>query len=147
MDTLNLKTGLISKTQPEVIVDLKNGQSDFLYNHNIQKQLVIVDEEGNETVTTDANKANGERFQYDSLRVGYPHTAKNIYGTLLEEVYPTEQQQKLLNDYQSAELGILDDVGQADAAIDAYKAFLKARKDMKAAVYADAEANNIPVDL
>ena len=37
METLRLKTGLISVDKPQVIDDLRNGQSTFNYNHNIKE--------------------------------------------------------------------------------------------------------------
>ena len=100
-----LTTGLLSKEKPIVIDDLKNGQGTFLYNHNIHEVLVIEDENGGITITEDAKKATGTMWMYDSLRVEYPKTRKNIYATLLEARYPQDVQQKLVNDYQAAQLG------------------------------------------
>lgn len=141
-----LTTGLISKEKPIVIDDLKNGQGTFLYNHNIREVLVIEDENGGITITEDAKKATGTMWMYDSLRVEYPKTRKNIYATLLEARYPQDVQQKLVNDYQAAQLGILEDE-EAEEAEAAYTAFLRERKAIKASVTADCMENNIPEDL
>lgn len=141
-----LTTGLLSKEKPIVIDDLKNGQGTFLYNHNIHEVLVIEDENGGVTVTTDPKKATGTMWQYDSLRVEYPKTRKNMYATLLEARYPQDVQQKLVNDYQAAELGILEDE-EAEEAEAAYRAFLTDRKAIKAMVKEDCQENNIPEDL
>lgn len=141
-----LTTGLLSKEKPVVIDDLKNGQGTFLYNHNIHEVLVIEDENGGITITEDAKKATGTMWMYDSLRVEYPKTRKNIYATLLEARYPQDVQQKLVNDYQAAQLGILEDE-EAEEAEAAYTAFLRERKAIKASVTADCFENNIPEDL
>ena len=85
-------------------------------------------------------------WQYDSLRVEYPKTRKNIYATLLEARYPQDIQQKLLNDYQAAQMEILDE-DEAEAAIAAYTAFLTERKNIKAMVKADCQEQGIPEDL
>ena len=141
-----LTTGLLSKEKPIVIDDLKNGQGTFLYNNNIHEVLVIEDENGGITITEDAKKATGTMWMYDSLRVEYPKTRKNIYATLLEARYPQDVQQKLVNDYQAAQLGILEDE-EAEEAEAAYTAFLRERKAIKASVTADCLENNIPEDL
>ena len=46
METLRLKTGLISVDKPQVIDDLRNGQSTFNYNHNI-KEVEVEQNAGN----------------------------------------------------------------------------------------------------
>lgn len=144
METLRLKTGLISVDKPQVIDDLKNGQSTFNYNHNI-KEVEVEQNAGN----TEAGEGEGSEpkkvksWQYDSLRVEYPRTGNNILETLLTEKYPQDQQQKLVNDYQAAQLGILEDE-EADNAIVSYKAFLQDRKAIKAMVKADCVTYNIP---
>lgn len=141
-----LTTGLLSKEKPAVIDDLKNGQGTFLYNHNIHEVLVIEDENGGVTITDDPKKATGTMWQYDSLRVEYPKTRKNIYATLLEARYPQDVQQKLVNDYQAAQMEILEEA-EAEEAEAAYRAFLQDRKSIKAMVKEDCLENNIPEDL
>lgn len=144
METLRLKTWLISVDKPQVIDDLRNGQSTFNYNHNIKE----IEVEQN-ACNTEAGEGEGSEpkkvksWQYDSLRVEYPRTGNNILETLLTEKYPQDQQQKLVNDYQAAQLGILEDE-EADNAIASYKAFLKDRKAIKAMVKADCVTYNIP---
>lgn len=144
METLRLKTGLISVDKPQVIDDLRNGQSTFNYNHNI-KEIEVEQNAGN----TEAGEGEGSEpkkvksWQYDSLRVEYPRTGNNILETLLTEKYPQDQQQKLVNDYQAAQLGILEDE-EADNAVASYKAFLQDRKTIKAMVKADCVTYNIP---
>lgn len=141
-----LTTGLLSKEKPAVIDDLKNGQGTFLYNHNIHEVLVIEDENGGVTITDDPKKATGTMWQYNSLRVEYPKTRKNIYATLLEARYPQDVQQKLVNDYQAAQMEILEEE-EAEEAEAAYRAFLQDRKSIKAMVKEDCLENNIPEDL
>ena len=88
MEANVLTTGLLAKTKPEVIDSLNNGQGTFLYNHNIKEVKVIADKEGGIEITTDAERATGTMFQYDSVRVEYPKTADNIFSTLLTARYP-----------------------------------------------------------
>lgn len=142
METNVLTIGLLSKTKPEVIDDLKNGQGTFLYNHNIKEVKVIEDKDGGMEITKSAKSATGTMFQYDSVRVEYPKTADNIFSTLLTAKYPTKTESKLVNEYQSAVLGLLAE----DAKIP-YENFLKDRLEIRKMVDADAETYKIPMDL
>lgn len=117
-----LVTGLLAKEKPEVFKDLNNGQGTIHYNHNIVEVLVIVDENGNITITDDPEKATGKMWQYDSLRVEYPKTADNVFATLITAKYPANTESKLQNEYNSAVLGILP-----EEAKDPYIAFLNDR--------------------
>lgn len=140
-----LTTGLLVKEMPPVILDLNNGQGTFLYNHNIQEVDLIEDEGGALRVaTTDKDKADatGKGYLYDSVRVEYPKTADNIYGTLLSAKYPANTESKLQNEYNSAVLRLLD-----EAAKEPYVAFLSDRLVIRKMVDDDCANYNIPNDL
>lgn len=143
MEATLLSTNLLANTKPAVIEDLNNGQGTFLYNHNIEEVSVIKDEMGGIQVTTsdDAN-ANGTMFKYDSVRVGYPKTADNIFKTLLTAKYPANTESKLINEYNAAVLGIMS----VDAKTP-YEEYLNDRLAIRAMVDADCETYNIPTDL
>ena len=81
-------------------------------------------------------------FQYDSVRVEYPKTADNIFSTLLTAKYPAKTESKLINEYQSAMLGLLDEDYKKP-----YEDFLKDRLAIRSMIDADAETYNIPTDL
>ena len=143
METTTLAIGLLADEKPEVIYDLYNGQGTFLYNNNITEVAVIKEQEGGITITTDDDEnATGKMFQYDSVRVEYPKTADNIFGTLLTAKYPAKTESKLMNEYQSAVLGLLDEDYKKP-----YEDFLKDRLAIRAMIDADAETYNIPTDL
>lgn len=142
MATNVLTTKLLAKEEPAVIEDLNNGQGTFLYNHNIQEVLVVESEMGGVSITTDPDTATGTMYQYDSVRVEYPKTADNIFGTLLQAKYPSDRESKLLNEYQSAILEIL----APDAKV-GYENFLRDRVAIRNMVDADCSTLNIPMDL
>lgn len=143
METTVLSIGLLADEKPEVIYDLYNGQGTFLYNHNIKEVSVIKDKEGGISITTDGDKkATGKMYQYDSLRVEYPRTADNIFSTLLTAKYPSKTESKLMNEYQSAMLGLLDESYKKP-----YEDFLKDRLAIRTMIDADAAMYNIPPDL
>lgn len=142
METNKLYSGLLSNTRPQVIVPYNNGQSTIMYNHNIHEVDVVVDEMGGLSIATDAHTHSKRMYQYDCLRVEYPTTADNIFSTLLTAKYPAKTESKLVNEYQSALLGILPEESKLP-----YEAFLRDRLALRAMVDADCKAHNIPIDL
>lgn len=137
-----LTIGLLATEKPEVFFDLYNGQGTFLYNHNIQEVLVIKDENDGIVITTDKKKSTGKMFQYDSVRVEYPKTADNVFSTLLTAKYSAAKESKLVNEYQSALLGLVDESHK-----EPYENFLRDRLAIRGQIEADCETFNIPVDL
>lgn len=137
-----LSTGLLAKEKPEVIDSLNNGQGTFLYNHNIKQVNVVESKDGGITLADSEKTATGKMWQYDSCRVEYPKTADNIFSTLLTAKYPAKTENKLMNEYQSAQIGLLS----ADAKIP-YENFLKDRLAIRKMVDADCTTYNIPNDL
>lgn len=142
METNNLSIGLLSNERPQVIDPLNNGQGTFHYNHNITEVLVVREEMGNVTITDNPEKATGKMFRYDSLRVEYPLTADNIFSTLLTAKYPPKTESKLVNEFQSAKLGIAP-----EEAAKPYEDFLRDRLAIRAMVDNDCTKKNIPTDL
>lgn len=142
MEANVLSKGLLAKEKPAVIDDLNNGQGTFLYNHNIKEVSVVEDEHGGVTITLLEEEATGKMWQYDSVRVEYPKTADNIFSTLLTAKYPAKTESKLMNEYQSAVLGILSEEAKIP-----YEDFLRDRLAIRQMIDADCETNNIPVDL
>jgi hypothetical protein len=132
-----LKTGLLANSKPDVFFDLKNGQGTFLYNHNIKEvnvtkdkdNIIVVASETGDTVT---------KYQYDSIRVEYPKTRANIFATLLVAKYPPSIESKLMNEYRSAELGLLDDSYKTP-----YEEFLQDRLNLRASITVDCEMFNV----
>lgn len=142
MEINNLSIGLLSNERPLVIYPLNNGQGTFLYNHNITEVNVVREEMGNVTITDDPENATDKMYRYDSLRVEYPRTADNIFGTLLTAKYPLHVENKLVNEFQSAKLGIAP-----KEAAKPYEDFLRERLAIRNMVDSDCAALNIPNDL
>lgn len=136
-----LTIGLLANEKPEAIYDLKNGQGTFMYNHNITEVLIVKDENGGVSITTDNNLSTGKMFQYDTVRVEYPKTGDNIFSTLLSAKYPAQRESKLANEYQSALLGLLDESYKAP-----YETFLSDRLAIRAFINSDCEILNIPIE-
>ena len=71
-----------------------------------------------------------------------PKTQNNIIETLLTEKYPSDVEQKLVNDYNAAVAKVLP-----ASAKEGYLAFLADRKAIKEMVEADCVAAGIPNTL
>lgn len=69
-------------------------------------------------------------YQYDEATVWQPITANGITEAVISELWNIDIEQKLINEYNAAQMGIYDDL-TARAKIEAYTAFLKARKSVK----------------
>lgn len=135
-----LKKGLLAEVRPEVIEDLHNGQGTVHYNHNIEEVLVKEGEGGSLEIVTDQAEATGTRFKYDALRVEYPTTRNNIFATLLNAKYDANTESKLRNDYEAANLGILDESYKQP-----YIDFLNDRQALK--VQVDTDCSTYPNSL
>lgn len=124
-----LKQGLhTSNVQPTFdVIDKIKGTT--LYNFN--QHFVEVEHEGVEKV---------KENEYNSLRVDYPINANHIFETLITEMYPNNEEQKILNDYNAVLLGI-----EPEEKKQAYLNFLEVRKQMRALVDSDCTINNIPL--
>lgn len=125
-----------------MIEDLNNGQGTFHYNHNIVEVPVVENEDGGISIAPNKKNATGKMWQYDCVRVEYPKTADNIFSTLLTAKYPAKTESKLVNEYQSALLGLLDDDAKKP-----YEDFLKDRLAIRGMVDTDCKTYNIPNDL
>lgn len=130
MATTTLKRGLHSKTvQPTFdVIDRINGTT--LYNHN-QHYVQVENEQG----------AKQKVNEYDSLLVKFPVTANTVFAALLNARYDANAEQKLLNDYNGAVLGIEDESKKQP-----YLDFLAERKALRAMVDADCTSNGIPLE-
>ncbi len=136
----NLSLGLLSEKRPDTFHDLNNGRGSFLYNHNIYQVSVLKDEHGGITVIAD-NKDSDKMYRYDSLRCDFAKNADNIFAELSASHYPLEKESKLLNEFNSAELGFLSDEFK-----EPYEAFLLHRINLRDMVIEDCTTNNVPLD-
>lgn len=69
-------------------------------------------------------------------------TANKITKAVISEVWPSDYEQKLVNEFNAAQLGVYD-TEKADNKIANYRAFLAEREALKAQVDADCQALGI----
>ena len=138
---IKLHEGLVSDTMPETFVDLNDGKGGFVYNYGVKPftEEVTVEpaEEEEEPHTEKVTK-----YCHNSIVMSAPKTQNNIIETLLTEKYPSDVEQKLVNDYNAAVAKVLP-----TSAKEGYLAFLADRKAIKEMVEADCVAAGIPNTL
>jgi len=101
------------------------GNGTFLYRMNIVKQ---VSEEGEISYTCD-------EFQINHL------TREEMVRQVIADLYGNGVEQKLMNDYNAAELGLLDETDKIP-----YLNYLANRKIIKEQIYADFDEYHAQVD-
>lgn len=110
--------------QPQVFEDCNNGS--YAYNFDIKEIQVPTIEEG-KTFTN---------WICEQVKVWLPLSANKITEAVINEKYPNNYEAKLINEYNSATLGIIAEPRDAEK-INAYKAFLTERQRLKEQVDKD----------
>lgn len=84
------------------------------------------------------DKESRTQWQCNEVIVWMPLTSNKIVEKVIEELWPASYEQKLVNEYNSALLGMYDEE-KATAKKEAYKAFLIERDALKAQIDADCQ--------
>ena len=107
------------------------GNGSFLYRYAIQ--------EVTPEVTGENQEAQPSHWECEEVTVWPPVTANKIVKTVIAQKWDADREQKLINEYNAAQLGLYGakTSDEAKAKIQAYKDFLEARATLKAQVDAD----------
>lgn len=119
--------------KPSVLEAVGNGS--YLYRFNIEEQTSEVKVEGTEE-TFDTKTT----WKCDEVTVWAPLTPNKITEAVITAICPASHEQKLVNEYNAANLGMIGGSKTSDEAklrIAAYKEFLEYRKTLKEQVDAD----------
>lgn len=125
--------------KPSILEAVGNGS--FLYRFNIEeKTSEVYAEDENEPVSTRTS------WDCDEVIVWSPLTSNKITEAVISSICPASHEQKLVNEYNAANLGLVGGSKTSDEAkqrIAAYKEFLEYRAALKAKVDADCETLGI----
>lgn len=111
------------------------GNGSYLYRFNI-KELVPV------TTEDDEQQERASQWKCDEVTVWSPITANKITEAVITTLCPASHEQKLINEYNAATLGMIggsETSDEAKLAIAKYKEFLTNRQALKAQVDEDCE--------
>ena len=109
-----------SNNYPKIIEEVGNGS--YLYHFNIEE----VSNSNNTIVHSENNTENIKSYEYNEVIVWSPISSNAITKTVMNFLWSKDEEQKYINDYNAAVLGILD-----NSYIDAYKDFMTQRKSIK----------------
>lgn len=112
--------------KPAKLYRLKQGVCRYVY--DIEKHTVD-NGDGVQPMT---------QWSGEEVEVAEPVTSNRITQAVIAARWDADYEQKLINEYNAAKLGLYDD-DTAAAKIDAYEAFLRERAALKAQIDADCE--------
>ena len=112
--------------KPAKLYRLKQGVCRYVY--DIEKHTVD-NGDGVQPMT---------QWSGEEVEVAEPLTSNRITQAVIAARWDADYEQKLINEYNAAKLGLYDD-DTAAAKIDAYEAFLRERAALKARIDADCE--------
>ena len=119
----------IYDNQPEVLGALGNGA--YRYRWNIEQVEMEIPE--GQPIT---------QWACEEVTVWPTLTANKITQAVIAELWPSDYEQKLVNEYNAAQLGVYDEA-TATKKVEQYRTFLLERNRIKAQVDADCEALGI----
>ena len=111
--------------KPSVLEAVGNGS--YKYRWDIVEMEQTAHEEGGEPTT---------QWKCQEVTVWAPVTSNKITEAVISELWDSNYEQKLVNEYNAAQLGVYDEETAA-AKVAAYKAFLTERNAVKTQVDAD----------
>lgn len=118
--------------QPKKLEAVGNGS--FRYRYNIREEEKPVQASENSETAQEAQAQ--PQWVCEEVTVWAPLLANKITEKVLTERWDGNYEQKLVNEYNSAQMGLLSEE-EAAARIEAYRAFLTERTALKSQVDAD----------
>ena len=118
--------------QPKKLEAVGNGS--FRYRYNIREEEKPVQASENSETAQEAQAQ--PQWVCEEVTVWAPLSANKITEKVLTERWDGNYEQKLVNEYNSAQMGLLSEE-EAAARIEAYRAFLTERTALKPQVDAD----------
>ena len=118
--------------QPKKLEAVGNGS--FRYRYNIREEEKPVQASENSETAQEAQAQ--PQWVCEEVTVWAPLSANKITEKVLTERWDGNYEQKLVNEYNSAQMGLLSEE-EAAARIEAYRAFLTERNALKSQVDAD----------
>ncbi|WP_373260929.1 hypothetical protein [Phocaeicola vulgatus] len=105
------------------------GNGSYVYRFNIEELVPVLTEEN-------AEEKKVSQWKCEEVTVWSPLSSNKITEAVITEKWDNNQEQKLVNEYNAANLGMLGakTSEEAKARIEAYKAYLTERASLKAQV-------------
>ena len=101
------------------------GNGSYLYRWDIHTEVQEQPSEDGEGVTTRTV------WVAEEVTVWMPLTPNRITAAVITEAFPSDYEQKLLNEYNAANLGMIPDKEETEKRRQAYTDFLRRRAELK----------------
>lgn len=108
------------------------GNGSYIYRWNIEEIVPVITDE-------DINEEHASQWKCQEVTVWGPVSSNKITEAVISELWDPNYEQKLINEYNAARLGLYSKAEAAEMT-EAYKAFLNERAALKAQIDADYEA-------
>ena len=116
---------IYSDLKPQVLEAVGNGS--YIYHYDMTEV---------DGPAEDGEQDAGEHWQYEAVTARGANTANKLREKVLTARWDANYEQKLVNEYSSAQMGLLSEE-EAARKTEAYKAFLTERNRLKAQVDSD----------
>ena len=116
------------------------GNGSYLYRFNIEEQTIEEQSSEVENESATAESQTRTQWQCDEVTIYAPLSANKITEAVIASICPATHEQKLVNEYNAANLGMVGGSKTSEEAkkrIAAYKEFLEYRNTLKTQVDED----------
>lgn len=113
--------------QPKKLEAVGNGS--FRYRYNIREEEKPVQASENSETAQEAQAQH--KWVAEEVTVWMPLTPNRITAAVITEAFPADYEQKLLNEYNAANLGMIPDKDETEKRRQAYTDFLRRRAELK----------------
>ena len=113
--------------QPKKLEDVGNGSFRYRYNIREEEKPAQVSENSETAEQTQPQI----QWVCDEVTVWMPLTPNRITAAVITEAFPADYEQKLLNEYNAANLGMIPDAAETEKRRQAYTDFLRRRAALK----------------
>ena len=113
--------------QPKKLEAVGNGS--FRYRYNIREEEKPV--QASENSETAEQTQPQIQWVCEEVTVWMPLTPNRITAAVITEAFPSDYEQKLLNEYNAANLGMIPDKEETEKRRQAYTDFLRRRAELK----------------
>ena len=116
------------------------GNGSYLYRFNIEEQTIEEQSSEVENESATAGSQTRTQWQCDEVTIYAPLSANKITEAVIASICPATHEQKLVNEYNAANLGMVGGSKTSDEAkkrVAAYKEFLEYRNTLKTQVDED----------
>jgi hypothetical protein len=118
---------------------MANGDNSYLYRQNITE----IEIENNQNLNgIDDNTTKSKIFICDEYRIFPPITSNHILEQVINQLWPNDYQQKLINEKFSADNGLYDSYTSKEKT-EKYLSFLNSREAIKTQIDIDCKELNI----